>query len=149
MNYTSNYYDLEPVKTRNRQLIEMFLEAYAIMKAKKHKNPKLKAIKWVVNNGSPNYHVGFDRSNIALNKLEHGKLPCREGSAAIAMWREIDTKVNAMRQGLGISRAKAIDYVLRNCRASRFFMSEDTARIIIDNWLKQHPHSCDINKISK
>lgn len=140
MNYPKGYYDTTPVKRRNQELVEMFLEAYKLMKRKKMPGAKAKALRWVVYNGRPRYHVGYIRTHIALCVMARGGKPCNEGTTTYLMWQEIAARVQAMQQALGISRAKAIDYVLEYCRASRFFITEHSAALIIDNWLKTHKH---------
>ena len=138
MNYPKGYYDTSPVKRRNKELIEMFLEAYRLMRKKNLHNAKAKAIQWVVYNGRPRYHVGYIRTHIALCVMAQGGKPCKEGTTTFLMWQEIDARVRAMQHALGISRAKAIDFVLEYCRASRFFIKEHTAHLIINDWLKTH-----------
>ena len=140
MNYPKGYYDTTPVKRRNKELVEMFLEAYNLMRRKKMPNAKAKAIHWVVYNGRPRYHVGYIRTHVALCVMAQGGKPCKEGTSTYAMWQELAARVSAMQHALGISRTKAIYYVLEHCRASRFFITEHTASLIIDDWLKTHKH---------
>lgn len=131
MNSRKFYYNTELRKRRNRQLVDMYREALSIMRARGVTNPHTKALRWVVYNGSPAYHVSYERAYAALTMLDMGQLPCREGKPALEMWREIWAKVKAMQVGIGVSRAAALDYVLRNCRASRFFISMRNARDIV------------------
>ena len=99
------------------------------------------AVEFTINNGHPHYHVDMERAYRCVCHL----LAAEQKKASNArtfrsvddkafpknrlrrqMWYEITARVMALKeQGLSVERA--LEHVLENCRASRFFIAPATA----------------------
>ena len=112
---------------RDREFQELFDETYDLMVRRKVKHARREAIRFTLANGKPRYHVSYERASIVVPKiLKNGKMPLRCPMPAM-MWSEIAQKVQQMMCGGKMSMAAAIEFVLENCRASRFFITEHYA----------------------
>ncbi len=112
---------------RDEEFLALYKETLAIMLEGHVSNARSAAIGFTLRNGRPHYHVSFDRGYpVVCALLKHHKhmvnSPLRQ-----QMWEEIATKVKEIIDHNRISIAKALDFVLRHCRASRFYMSESYA----------------------
>lgn len=137
--YIPHTYDTEARRRRDALLVALYLEAYSMMRRKRVANPRKAAVRWVLRHGQPRYHVGYMSALRTLGLMAKGLKPCREEAAAYEMWHELRQRVDDMQRQLAVSRAKAVEYVLEHCRASRFFIKPHTADLIIRAYLKKHP----------
>ena len=112
---------------RDREFQELFNETYDLMLKRKVKNPRREALRFTLCNGSPHYHVSFDRAYIVVPQiLRSGKMPIGRAMAA-QMWSEISQRVRQLMTDHNMSIAAALEFVLMYCRASRFFMTDHYA----------------------
>ena len=91
-----------------------------------------------LNLGSPQYNVGFDRAYIVVAKMLRDKSSISFNSLVIRdMWYEITSKTKSLMDLCHLSIAKSLDIVLTYCRASRFFLSEHHAWVLIKRELQK------------
>ncbi len=108
---------------RDHEFMAMFREALMLFIDRNDKDPRKKAIEFTIHNGKPRYYVSHERAYIVVcSILKHGKNPVKPSLQA-EMWNEIAQKVRQAVDSGAPSISKAIDFVLDNCRASRFFIS--------------------------
>ncbi|HAP51054.1 MAG TPA: hypothetical protein DCQ56_07555 [Porphyromonadaceae bacterium] len=114
---------------RDREFQELFDEIYDLMERRKVRHARREAIRFTLANGKPRYHVSYDRASIVVPKiLKNSKMPFQRPMPAL-MWAEIAQKVRQVMCGGKMSMAAAIEFVLTNCRASRFFITEHYAAL--------------------
>ena len=114
-------------QSRDREFLDMYDKALASVLKQNISNPKRVAVRWTIYNSCPHYHVSFDRAyKVVSHLLRKGYAPLMPSLQA-SMWMEIAQRVRSLINDAGMSIAKAIDFVLTNCRASRFFISEHYA----------------------
>lgn len=138
MNYLNQSESAQRRDERNRELTELYCEIYDKITSKRVKNPRQAALAIAIATGTPPYHVSFDRAYIVVPKLLAGD--CRlkfKSNVNREMWNDICNKVKCLTANGNISIAKAIEIVLIQCRASRFFISESNAWVIIKRQLKR------------
>lgn len=115
-------------EARDRELTTMFNSVLDDMLTAGVPNAWDAALLFTLNHGTPHYHVSYDRAyRVVCALLRHDATTLRE-SPQLEMWREIAERVSALMASSGISVARAVDIVLRECRASRIFISENYAR---------------------
>ena len=113
---------------RDKELTRMFNDVLGEMMSAGVNNPWLSALRFTLEHGAPRYHVSFERAyRVVCDLLREGTTSLREGYQ-LAMWREVTERVKSLMESSGCSIARAVDVVLRECRASRFFISEAYAR---------------------
>ncbi len=117
------YSKKEMRQRRDHEFMAMFREALMLFIDRNDKDPRKKAIEFTIHNGKPRYYVSHERAYIVVcSILKHGKNPVKPSLQA-EMWNEIAQKVRQAVDSGAPSISKAIDFVLDNCRASRFFIS--------------------------
>lgn len=138
MNYLNKSESAQRRDERDRELTELYCEIYDHLRARRVKNLKQMALSIALATGSPRYHVGYDRACIVVSQLLNTDKPLQlKSSVNRAMWNEVAQKVKCLMAGGKMSMAQAIPIVLEQCRASRFFLTEQHAWIIIKRTLSQ------------
>lgn len=100
--------------------------------------PRRQALKFVIFNGHPRYHVSYKRAyEVVRQLLRHGKSPSAP-SMQVQMWQELAGRVASLCQSGEMSIARALEFVLEHCRASRFFITEQHADAIIDRARREY-----------
>jgi|GEM_PF-329961 hypothetical protein len=116
-------------KQHNRQLrdeefMKLYHETLNFLIDQGVKNARHEAIKFTIHHSHPRYNVSFDRAYpVVCNLLRQNKWIVA-GALRRAMWEDIAGHVKALMASGDISIAKALEHVLLNCRASRFYISE-------------------------
>jgi len=112
---------------RDREFMALFNRAYKMMVNAGVSDPRRQAVRFVVYNGTPRYHVSFYRAyEVVCSLLLRHKQPLLEGER-LEMWLEIADRVKQLVDTQHISIAQAVEFVLENCRATRFYVDEDYA----------------------
>jgi hypothetical protein len=112
---------------RDKEFLDLYHETLNLMLANGVKDARRAAINFALYNGHPHYYVSFDRAYIVVcSILRHDKSPINNNHLDM-MWHEIASRVEALTAAGNVSIATAIKFVLDNCRASRFFLSEKYA----------------------
>lgn len=137
MNYLDKSESAERRDERNRMLTELYCEIYDSLKESRVKNLRRVALSIALATGNPRYHVGFDRAYVVVPKLLSGKDIEFKSNFLRDMWLDITQKVRLLMQDGKLSIAQAIPIVLEQCRASRFFLSECHAWVIIKRELRK------------
>lgn len=75
---------------------------------------------------APHYYVTFDHAVKCLNRLGRGLTPGAKTSRRM-MWIELRLKVQHLCDTFGYTRHNAIAHVLRESRASSFFLTPSSA----------------------
>ena len=123
---------------RDRELTELYCEIYDNLRTSRVKNLRRVALGIAVTTGSPRYHVGFDRAYIVVAQLLRDEGAISFKSTCIRdMWLEISTRVQSLVRECKLSIAQAVELVLEQCRASRFFLAEEHAWVIIKRELRK------------
>lgn len=130
-------------KQHNRQLrdeefLALFHEAYNFLLEQGVKDARRQAIKFTIHQGHPHYNVSFDRAYPVICNLITRNKWLVTGALRREMWLDIATHVKALISRQDISIAKALDFVLLNCRASRFYISEAYACRNVYRASKEH-----------
>ena len=115
---------------RDREFMAMYREALQLMIARGVKSPAREAIRFTVHNGTPRYHVSYDRAYEVVRQMMAGRVPVRE-SLQRQMWQEIADRVRQLMAAGDIPLTRAVEFVLLNCRASRFFITERYAKVML------------------
>lgn len=112
---------------RDEEFMRLYRAALAQFIKCRSPQPKRDAVRWVISNGHPLYHVSYERAyRVVCGILHSGKLPFRP-SLQGQMWLEISQHVHNLVQHGKMSVAQAVEFVLEHCRASRFFITEQYA----------------------
>ena len=137
MNYLNKSESAQRRYQRDRQLAELFCEIFDNIKPRRVSQPQKAALKLALITGSPRYHVGFDRAYVVVTQLlnNYNNVTFKSNLTRM-MWLEITKKVKCLMETGKMSAARAIPIVLENCRASRFFISENQAKKIIRHQLR-------------
>ncbi|MBQ0114499.1 MAG: hypothetical protein KBT10_01300 [Bacteroidales bacterium] len=112
---------------RDREFLTMYRQALDLMLAQHVRDPRREAIRFTIHHSSPRYHVSYERAYIVVCRILNGDGNPLVPSLQAQMWQEIADRVNSLRTSAGLSIARALDFVLEHCRASRFFISENYA----------------------
>lgn len=138
MNYFNQSESAQRRAERDRELTELYCEIYDSLKACRVKNMRHVALTMALASGSPRYHVGFDRAYIVVAQLLRDKDAIAFKSSCIRdMWLEITVRVERLMRECRLSIAQAVELVLEQCRASRFFLAEEHAWVIIKRELSK------------
>ena len=138
MNYLNQSESAQRRAERDRELTELYCEIFDSLKACRVKNMRRTALTMALASGSPRYHVGFDRAYIVVAQLLRDKSGIAFKSTCIRdMWLEITAKVEQLMHKGKLSIAQAVEIVLEQCRASRFFLAEEHAWAIIKRELSR------------
>lgn len=81
------------------------------------------AVAFTVLHTHPRYHVSYDRAYVVVSNILNGNGNPVKPSLQACMWQEIADKVKQLCDSKQISVARATEWVLDNCRASRFFIT--------------------------
>lgn len=123
---------------RDRHLTELYCEIYDNLKARKVKNLRRAALSIALATGGPRYHVSFDRAYLVVPKLLNDSSAVHfKSTVNQEMWLDITAKVRSMVGENKMSIAQAVTIVLEQCRASRFFLTEQHAWVIIKRQLSR------------
>lgn len=127
---------------RNKEFLALYhptLDAL-LEKGMKPSDARRAAAEFTIANGHPRYHVEHERayrcvchlltageknSNNARDFADH-EIDLSQTRLRRQMWQEITDRVRSLQQQ-GMSVNCAIDHVLEYCRASRFFITVNTA----------------------
>lgn len=121
---------------RDRELTELYCEIYDNLRQRRVKNLKQVALKIALATGTPRYHVGYDRACIVVAQmLRNDDGAGLKSSVNRAMWADLTSKVKCLMQEGKMSMSQSITIVLEQCRASRFFLTEAHAWVIIKRTL--------------
>ena len=138
MNYLNQSESAQRRAERDRELTELYCEIYDSLKACRVKNMRRVALTMALASGSPRYHVGFDRAYIVVAQLLRDEGAISFKSTCIRdMWLEITDRVRELVCECRFSIAQAVEIVLEQCRASRFFLAEEHAWAIIKRELSK------------
>ena len=108
---------------RDEEFMSTFRKTLRLFIDRNSKNPRKKALEFTLNNSHPRYYVSRSRAyTVICSIIRHGKNPVRQDLQA-QMWEEIAQKVRLALDGGAASINKALNFVLDNCRASRYFIS--------------------------
>ncbi len=86
---------------------------------------------------APTYYVTYEYALRVIRVLRHGRMGLRRDRRR-EMFEEINRKVTAVQNATGTSLPSALDYVLKNCPASQFFISPATAVRLTQKILKKY-----------
>ena len=138
MNYLNKSESAQRRDERDRQLTELYCEIYDNLKKHRVKNLRRVALSIALAAGTPRYHVSFDRAYVVVPKLlEKSESINFKSPVTRDMWLDITARVrHIMTQGK-MSIAQALTIVLEQCRASRFFLTEKHAWVIIKRTLSR------------
>ncbi len=133
-------------KQHNRQLrdeefLTLYHEAHNFLIEQGVKDARRQAIKFTIYHGHPRYNVSFDRAYPVICALIAQDKWLVAGALRREMWLDIASHVKAIINQQDISIAKALDFVLLNCRASRFYISEAYAWRNVYRAAKEHRQS--------
>jgi len=138
MNYLNMSESAQRRDDRDRQLTELYCEIYDNLRKRRVKNLRQVALSIAISTGTPRYHVGFDRAYIVVPKLLNGDNNIHfKSNVNREMWLDLTKKVKYLISQGKMSIAKAIDIVLEQCRASRFFLTPEHAWVIIKRELRR------------
>lgn len=114
-------------RRRDKEFLETYNAALARFINTKVSNPRREAARWTIFNGTPHYHVSYERAyKVVCSIINRNIMPVKPSLQAM-MWHEIAHRVRELTANVGVSVAQALDLVLTHCRASRFFISEHYA----------------------
>ena len=125
-------------EARDMEFVALYNETLKLMVDRDAPSPRRSAIRFVINNGHPRYYVSYKRAyEVVCQLLRHGKKPTAS-SPQVAMWHEIAGRVAQLCASDGMSIARAVEFVLEHCRATRFYISEEYADTILDRARRQY-----------
>lgn len=123
---------------RNMELVALYNATLKLMIDRGVKSPRKAALRFVIHNGRPRYNVSFKTAYEAVCQiLRHGTMPRAASVLRREMYCEIAYRA-AMLCDSGMSVAAAVEFVLEHCRASRFYISEESADTIIDEARREY-----------
>ena len=132
MNYLNMSESAQRRDERDRELTELYCEIYDRLRERRVKNLRLVALNIALASGNPRYHVGYERASTVVPMLlrEDPRITFKS-SVIREMWLDITDKVRRLVSEGKLSMSQAIDIVLEQCRASRFFLTPEHAWVII------------------
>lgn len=112
---------------RNQEFIELYRSSLAFMVHNRVRDARRRAVEFTLNYGRPHYPVSFERAYpVVCSILKKHHNPCKRPYKRM-MWFEIADRVRVLVATGDISIAKALEHVLTDCRASRFFIEPNYA----------------------
>ena len=111
-------------RQRDREFLQLYTQALELALTQRVPDAKRLAVTWTIYNSSPHYHVSYERAYKVVRSLLNGSAQPLRDSLQLQMWREIAGRVKMLRDRGKMSVAKALEFVLEHCRASRFFVTE-------------------------
>ena len=110
---------------RDKEFLDMYHEALMLMTSSGVTDARRAAILYTIYNGKPHFHVSYERAYLLVCRiLKSGNVPIQNPRLR-AMWGEIAGHVRHLVYDRGISISMAVEFVIANCRASRFYISEE------------------------
>jgi len=138
MNYLNQSESAQRRAERDRELTELYCEIYDSLRTTRVKNLRRVALSIALATGNPRYHVGFDRAYVVVPQLLRDGMSIPFKSRPINdLWLDITSKVKLLMNEGKLSAAQAVEIVLEQCRASRFFLTEAHAWRIIKRELSK------------
>ena len=111
-------------RRRDLEFLQLYNQALDLALTQRVPDAKRLAVTWTIYNSSPHYHVSYERAYKVVRSLLNGTAQPLRDSLQLQMWREIARRVNMLRAQGRMSVARALEFVLEHCRASRFFVTE-------------------------
>lgn len=113
---------------RDTEFLEMYDSLLSLLLQHNVKNPVKHAVRFTLRNGTPRYHVGYRRAyDVVRHILKTGEAPL-QGEGQSRMWLDFADRTRQLcALSPRITAAAAIEWVLNNCRARQFYLSEDYA----------------------
>lgn len=138
MNYLNQSESAQRRDERDHELTLLYCEIYDNLRKHRVKNLRRVALSIALATGTPRYHVGFDRAYVVVPRLLHND-PAMAFKSNVnrLMWLDLTAKVKRLMDEGKMSIATALEIVLEQCRASRFFLNEDHAWTIIKRELSR------------
>ena len=138
MNYLNMSESAQRRDERDRELTELYCEIYDRLREHRVKKLRQVALSITLASGNPRYHVGYDRASVVVPMLlrEDPRIAFKS-SVIREMWLDIAEKVQRLVSEGKLSVSQAIDIVLDQCRASRFFLTPEHAWVIIKRQLSR------------
>jgi len=125
-------------EARDMEFVALYNETLKLMVDRDAPSPRRSAIRFVINNGHPRYYVSYKRAYEVVRQLvRRGKMPIQPSLQA-QMWQELANRVTSLCADTGMSVARALEFVLEHCRATRFYITEAYADSIIDRARRQY-----------
>ena len=125
-------------QARDMEFVALYNPTLQLMIERGSPAPRRQAIHFVIHNGTPRYHVSYKRAyEVVCQMLRHSRTPTASSLQA-AMWHEIASRVAQLCATDGMSIARAVEFVLEHCRATRFYISEEHADTILDRARREY-----------
>ena len=138
MYYLNKSESAERREERDRQLTELYCEIYDHLRSSRVNDLRQTALTITLATGTPRYHVGYDRAYIVVAKLLRDSSSVSFKSPILRdMWLEITSRVRLLVTNENMSISQAVTIVLEQCHASRFFLTEHHAWVIIKRTLSR------------
>jgi len=112
---------------RDKEFNAIYRQVLNFMIEHKVPNARQAAVRFTVLHSHPHYHVSYDRAYIVVSKILKGQPFTARPSLRASMWLEIAKQVKYLHDNHNISIARATEWVIENCTASRFFISPEHA----------------------
>ncbi len=112
---------------RNDEFLRIFKSALHEMIASGVKKPHDAAVRYTLEHGKPSYHVSHAHAYRVVSALLAGRPLRKVNPLLCAMWHEIAAHAAAVIDERRCSISRAVDVVLLEQRASRFFITEGYA----------------------
>lgn len=112
---------------RDNEFIEAYRQVLDLMLERGVASPRKAAIEFTVFNSRPHYHVSVERALVVVGRILSSGRNIVKPSLQALMWEEIASKVKQLVDKKGVSLSCAVQFVIDNCRASRFFVSPQYA----------------------
>lgn len=111
---------------RDHELLQAYQATLELLVATNSESAKREALRFALRNGHPHYCVSYSHAYRLVCALMSGSTARFrvKGKLRQAMWHEIAGRVRQLTERNSMSRAKALDFVLQNCLASRFFITD-------------------------
>lgn len=108
---------------RDTEFLKTYRRVLDLMLEKGVPDARRAAIDFTVLHSHPRYHVSYDRAIVVVSNILNGNgIPVKPSLQAL-MWQEIADKVKQLCSRKQISIARATEFVLAHCRASRYFIT--------------------------
>ncbi|MCF0182679.1 MAG: hypothetical protein HUK11_10600 [Muribaculaceae bacterium] len=112
---------------RDTEFIKAYRRVLELMIERGVPDARRAAIEFTVAHVQPRYHVSYDRAYNVVTEIIAGRGNPVKPSLQAQMWEEIAQRVRQLITSKQISIARAVEFVLEHCRASRFFITPDYA----------------------
>lgn len=112
---------------RDNEFLETYRQVLDLMIERGVPSPRRAAVEFTVLNSRPHYHVSIERALVVVGRMLSSGRNIVKPSLQALMWEEIASKVKQLIDCKGISLNSAVQFVIDNCRASRFFVTPQYA----------------------